>query len=253
MDGHRKLGNILLSDPARWINSKISELPDEAKFRAFNSIRFLNWANTIYNIELPIPACYCALHATEEAVAAFISSAKMSGYGDDAKSINIRDHQAKATVSLIAQKISILLQHYNPAIAVDPKSGILAARFTQNGEHVYRTASLNLVHFLDARNHIASDFFAELVKMFGDIQELKRKITQGQEGRNAIFYASNKGIPAGFNEPEKTIERECKLSLGLIWASIDIHQSKGELLPFVVQAFRTANRTLEELKKKKVE
>lgn len=244
------IDRIMSCEPAKWVNAKIDELPDRAKFRAFNSIRSLNWANIIYEAGLPIPACYCALHATEEAVAAFISSAKISGYGDDAK-INILDHQSKATISLLTQKMSNILQQYSPAVAFDPKNDALAARLSHNGEYVYNVASVDLIHFRDSENRVSEDFFDELVKMFGDIKELKNAILIGQNARNKIFYADSEGYPTGFDKPEDSLERECQVSLGLIWASIEIHRRKGELSPLIVQALRTANLVISELKKGK--
>ncbi|MEY8099674.1 hypothetical protein AB9F29_20040 [Falsihalocynthiibacter sp. S25ZX9] len=70
------INEIMQNEAAAWINSQINELPDRAKFRASSALR---WANGIFDSDMPIPACFCALHATEEAVAAFISCAKECG------------------------------------------------------------------------------------------------------------------------------------------------------------------------------
>jgi hypothetical protein len=243
------IDKIMSEEAAKWVNLKIEELPDRAKFRAYNSIRSLNWANTIfYEADLPIPACYCAMHATEEAIAAFISSAKESGYGDDAK-INIKDHQAKATISLLSQKLSNILSKYSPAVAHEPKSDTLVARLSCNGELIYHPASVHLIHFRDSKDHVAENFFDDVVKMFdSDIGSLRNAVLNIQEARNGMFYADSCGYPSGFDAPEQSLERECQISLGLIWASIDIHRSKGELAPLIVQVLRTANMIIAELK-----
>lgn len=114
------IDQMMQLEAARWINEKIKDLPDSAKFRAASAIRSLQWANANYDAAMPIPAAYFALHATEEAVASFICCAKACGYGAHAK-INLKDHQAKATVSLLAQKVANLLEPYQPAIAVSPR------------------------------------------------------------------------------------------------------------------------------------
>jgi|GEM_PF-2216477 len=243
---------ILSDESAKWIVKNIPELPDRAKFRAYNSIRSLNWSNVIfYKTDLPIPACYCALHATEEAVSAFISTAKVSGYGDSAK-INILDHQAKATISLLSQKLANILQEHSPAIAHNPKSDSLMVRITRNGEHKFDSASTDLFHFLDADGDVATDFFEGIVSMFdGDINKLRNEVLKTQEARNKIFYADRCGYPSGFVEPEQSLKRECQISLGLIWASIDIYRHKGNLSPLVSQALRTANMIIDNLKTEK--
>jgi len=234
---------------AIWINDHIKELPNRAKFRAANSLRSLQWANAIYESGLPIPACYCALHATEEAVAAFISCAKECGYGDNAK-INIKDHAAKATVSLLAQKVSTILEECNLAIGYMPNYDMLAAKYTVDGETHYNEASTKIFHFRDGEENLREDFYEELIQMFGDISELKKSVSKGQEARIGIFYATSSGLPTGFDEPEASLARECQITLGLIWAAIDIKKHEGELIPFVDQALRTANIVIAELKTK---
>ena len=89
-----EIERIMQLEVSGWIREKIKELPDSGKFRAVSAIRSLQWANANYVAGMPIPAAYFALHATEEAVASFISCAKDCHYGDDAK-INLRDHQAR--------------------------------------------------------------------------------------------------------------------------------------------------------------
>ena len=123
------IDKIMQQETAIWISKQIIELPDRAKFRAFSAIRSLQWANNIYASDMPIPACFCALHATEEAVAAFISCAKVCGY-KDARKINITNHMHKATISLLAQKVSDILSQYQVAVALNPENDGFVARYT---------------------------------------------------------------------------------------------------------------------------
>lgn len=206
-------------------------------------------ANGIFDAGMPIPACFCALHATEEAVAAFISCAKECGY-DEAKNINIMDHAAKATVSLLAQKVSGILLHYKVAVALDTKTQTLATRYIVDGQTHYNEASTKLFHYRDDKENALPDFYDELVKMFGDVNELKKAVKVGQEARNTIFYASSKGYPTGFDDPSESLARECQLTLGLIWGAIDLTRNADQKIPFIEQALQTANIVIAELKKR---
>ena len=245
------INEIMQLESSRWINAKIKGLPENAKFRAASAIRSLQWANANYDAGLPIPAAYFALHATEESVASFICCAKARGYGTDAK-INLRDHQAKATVSLLAQKVSNLLAPYQLAIAVEPKTDTLVAKFTVDGVVRHEEASTNLFHFTDGDvGSPKSDFFDEVVAEFGEIKELKQAVIYGQEARNNIFYATDTGLPTGFLDPEASLRRECQLTLGLIWAAIDTARNSAEKIAFIAQALRTANLVIAAVKAKK--
>jgi len=242
---------LMRLDAAKWINRRIEDLPDSAKYRAYSAIRSLQWASRNYEAEMPIPAAYFALHATEEAVAAFVSSAKECGYGEDAK-INLRDHRAKATVSLLAQKTSNFLSDFAPSVAVHADSDRLVARFVVNGEIRYDEASVRLFHFTESSDGgRKEDFLEELVQAFGDIGELKEAVVTGQEARNRIIYATGKSLPTGFVAPEASLRRECQLTLGLIWAAIDMTRSDRGGMTFIAQALRTARLVIEDMSPKR--
>lgn len=85
--------------------------------------------------------------------------------------------------------------------------------------------------------------------MFADVDELKAAVKAGQEARNAIFYATDKGSPTGFKKPDESLARECQISLGLIWAALDIKRNEEKLIPFVEQALKTACNVIADLKK----
>lgn len=241
---------IMRLDAAKWINRRVEDLPDSGRFRASSAIRSLQWASRNLEAEMPIPAAYFALHATEEAVAAFVSCAKECGYGDDAK-INLRDHKAKATVSLLAQKTSNFLTDFAPAIAVDPSGDRLMARFTVDGQLQFCEASTNLFHFTRGKDgDRKEDFLDELVEAFGDIGRLKDAVAMGQEARNEILYATGNALPTGFLDPEASLRRECQLTLGLIWAAIDMTRSKRGGIAFIAQALRTTMLVIEDMSSK---
>ncbi len=200
---------------------------------------------------MPIPACFCAIHSAEDAVAAFISSAKEYGY-DDARMTKIKDHVAKATVSLLAQKISGILRigRYQVAVALNPKTQALAARYIADGQTHCNEALTKLPHFHDEQEKILPDFYDELANMFGDVTELKTAVRIGQEARATVFYASRTGYPTGLDEPNEPLARECHLTLGLIWAAIDTKQNGAEKIPLIELALQTANIVIAELKRR---
>lgn len=238
------------NNAAQWINGRIGTLPNRAKFRASSAMRSLQWANGIFDAEMPIPACFCALHATEEAVSAFISTAKEAGY-EDARDINIKDHADKATVSFLAEKISTILKPYEIAVAPRPDENDLAVRFVLDGKTMYNDASTKLFHFIDKDKKAKPDFHDTLLEIIGNVDKLKREIRIVQEARNEIFYATKTGLPTGFVNPSESLARECHLTLGLIWASIDITSKKGENILFIEQALKTARIIIKEMKKDK--
>lgn len=248
-----EIERIMQLEASLWIIEKIKELPDSGKFRAASAVRSLKWANANYEAGMPIPAAYFALHATEEAVASVISCAKdCCSYGDDAK-INLRDHQAKATVSFLAEQVSRFLAELKIYLAVNPQSDTLVAKMTiDDKDRLYDPASTKLFHFTDGQSADPKpDFLDELIKEVGKIEKLKKSVTDGQEARNTILYATKTGLPTGFLEPEASLKRECLLTLGLIWVGLDVVRNSDEQIPFVAQALRTANLVIGSMKKKK--
>ena len=244
------IDNIMSHSSSKWINEKIEDLPNRAKFRASNAIRFLSWANKIYyQTNLPIPACFCALHATEEAVSAFVSCAKECNY-KDANQINIKDHRAKSTVSTLAEKISNILGEYDVAIGHDEENDNLVTRLKSNNEIQHFITSTKLFHFRDNKGNPERDFYDRILNDFGDIENLRKYLTQVQEARNKLFYADKNGMPSGFDEPETSLARETRLTLGLIWVAIDMYRHKGEKIPLIVQALETINVIITEDKRK---
>jgi hypothetical protein len=245
------IDQIMQHEAARIINARINDLPKTAKFRAASAIRSLQWANSNYDAGMPIPAAYFALHATEEAVASFICSTKACGYGNDAK-INFKDHQAKATVSLLAQIVINLLKPYQFSIAVDPKTNTLHARFYVSGEVRFAKASTDLVHFTDDKvGSPTSHFYNEILAELGDIGKLRQEVIDVQEARNRILYATDSGFPTGFDHPEASLIRECKLTLGLVWAATDVAANSNLKIALIAQVLRTANMVIADLKAKK--
>lgn len=99
------MDSIFQTEISRWIIEKHSVLSDSSKHRAGNALQFAQWAKELQETAPPV-ASFCALHAVEEAVAAFIAAAKTCGHSDRAKRLNTRDHLSKALVSILAGRAS---------------------------------------------------------------------------------------------------------------------------------------------------
>lgn len=246
------IDDMMTSDMFKWTERKLQNLPKPVQFRAFSAIRALSWSNRIFSIDLPIPATFTALHATEEAVAAFVTCAKHYKYGDDAK-INIRDHQQKATISFLTMMVVNFFNELKPGIAYHKDNDIIALRITnRQNETVHLPGSLYQFSFGDkSKGIIDTDFMHDIVNKYGDVKSIKDEIVNIQNARNKIFYASDDGYPSGFANPREEIRNECKKTLALLWTCVDIHENKNVRLRLVEQALRTAQMVIKEFNKKK--
>lgn len=231
----------LVSPVVKSIFDKIQDLPKSARFRAFNSRRSLEWAGKIYDLGLHIPATYCALHATEEAVAAIVSCAKECGY-EGAKDINIRDHRAKAIVSIVAQKVQNSLVEHGLKVGKETVNGRIGMKVVNgDGHEVTCEATTLIAKFVNADGVDGDDFYDYIVSSMSDFSALSKAVYHAQEARNGIFYASKKGYPTGFNDPVESLRRESGISIALIWAAQDIIRNKGVKIPVIQQSIRTIN------------
>ncbi|RVM19648.1 hypothetical protein [Sinorhizobium meliloti] len=94
---------ILGSDIARWIQRNAKDkLSHRAQACAVNAVNFLVRAENIAEISTNV-SYFCATHATEEAVASFISASKASRYTEAIGAINevTRGFKAKPTEKVL--------------------------------------------------------------------------------------------------------------------------------------------------------
>lgn len=91
-----------------WVYRRANErLSGRALSCAVNARNHLVRAQRIADERISNTVAYfCATHATEEAVAAFIASAKEHGYRKLAGKVNIHDHAQKAVVAAYVQIIA---------------------------------------------------------------------------------------------------------------------------------------------------
>ncbi|MBJ7277441.1 hypothetical protein JHC43_13240 [Marinobacter salarius] len=224
---------ILEHEVSRWIKESVSRLEGgRAKFCSVNSLRFLGWANEIFATS-PIVASFCALNATEEAVAAFISAAKKHGHKQFAKQVNLHDHQSKALISVFAQRCTRTAKQGRLAIALSSERDKLVFRvLDKNG---YRYGPLHLSSFRIHPDNEEADNSQIALGSMPPIEDLEAEVRRVAEARNDLLYATNTGVQTGFKSPEASLLRETQLSLGLIWATVDMYMNPDQDRPFINQ------------------
>jgi hypothetical protein len=226
---------ILSKPESQWVLARIDKLQGRAKYCAFNAVRFLRSADNIL-VHEPIAAAFCAMHATEEAVASVICSAKTNGYSGLAKSVNIRDHKQKAVVSLFAESCVAFVQDHQPAIAYHPEKDILAIRVSTSDGFQYNDLSLSVFGFNSNLENKSLDNITQVfVNRFLSRENLMKEIENAADLRNKILYASNTGYPSGFTDPEQALHRAAQLTIGLVWAAVDMVVNSGVQQPIVKQ------------------
>jgi hypothetical protein len=134
-------GDLLNSEFSKWICNKIELLDGRAKYCAQNALLFAKWAADSKSSAPPV-ASFCAIHAVEEAVASFISSAKVSGHAKRAKQINLHNHLYKALVSIFASRASIAAHQGKMGIAVHQDGESLAFRVPTETSFFYNRLPL---------------------------------------------------------------------------------------------------------------
>lgn len=211
--------SILDHDTTKWIGSNIDHLNGRDKFCALNAIRFLVWADEIFEIS-PIVASFCAVHATEEAVVSFISAAKKSGHEKYAKSVNLRSHPNKALVSILANRLANSAEKGKLGFSVNPNGDCLAYRLPTNEGYQYGDLHLSIFRLGDSDGQNLDKYTP-----LGDLpslDEVKKEATDWADVRNKLIYATDKGFRSGFERPMDALIKQAQLSLGLIWAAIDV-------------------------------
>lgn len=134
---------------AEWVYRRANEqLSGRALSCAVNARNHLVRAQKIADAEISNTIAYfCATHATEEAVAAFIASAKKHGYRKLAGKVNIHDHAQKAVVSTYAQIISGHAEELKLAVAHNPVADDVLARVRVGDSEAVYPLRLRLFSF----------------------------------------------------------------------------------------------------------
>lgn len=227
MDGKRPnaVNAIFQSKVSRWIIEKLPLLSDSSKYRADNAIQFAVWAKELQGTAPPVSS-FCALHAVEEAVSAFISAAKTCGHTDRAKRVNTHDHLSKALVSIFAGRLSRAAHQGRLAIAIHPDGNSLAYRIPNGDGYSYDRLHLSAFHIdFEGTSEAQDRNYLGTVPMLEDIQAEMKRVA---DGRNKAIYASSHGRPTGFVNMETDINNCLYVTLGLVWATIDLHLNPAQ-------------------------
>lgn len=223
---------------ADWVYRRANEkLSGRSLSCAVNARNHLVRAQKIADAEISNTIAYfCATHATEEAVAAFIASAKQYGYQKLARKVNIHDHAQKAVVSAYAQIISGHAEELKLAIAYNPAADDVLARIRIGGEETVYPLRLRLFSFNedgeDSSSEAAIDAFRS---WFPNPAAMIARVYERASFRDKALYAGDDGGPAlSRQQLNDGLREHTLLTLGLIWAATDV-TSHEQPEPFVMQ------------------
>jgi hypothetical protein len=116
-------------------------------------------------------------------------------------------------------------------IAVAPNKDALAFRLPTGDGYHYGNLHLSSFRIYPNTDTPNNDDIA-----LGDmptLEELQAEVKKVAEARNALLYATNTGIQTGFIDPQASLLRETQLSLGLIWAAVDMYMNPDQDRPFI--------------------
>lgn len=222
------LDQMLATPQSSWVQRRSMTLSGRAKYCAANSFRYLRWANELLE-DKPIIAAFCSSHATEEAVAAFVSAAKFNGYRDVAKEINLHNHANKAVVSVFSQILGNSLEKISIGVLED--ADVLAYRIDDADEPLFGELRLSSIH-----TSVDDSYDAKTLHNLGVIPELAHlpaEVKRVTAGRDKLLYATDTGIPTGFLDPATALVRDAKLTFGMIWAAIELSRPGEPHSPLV--------------------
>ena len=181
-------------------------------------------------------AYFCATHATEEAVACVIASAKKHGYKSLAGKVNIRDHAQKAVVASYVQVIADHAEELGFSMALNPNDDHVLIKVKAGEKEAIYPLGLRLLSFNEDDHNPSSDAaHAAFLARFPNVEEMVGYVHKRAGFRDGVLYASDGGAPDLSQEHLNIGLREhTLLTLSMIWAAMDITSHK-EPEPFVVQ------------------
>ncbi len=238
-----------------WVYRRANErLSGRALSCAVNARNHLVRAQRIADERISNTVAYfCATHATEEAVAAFIASAKEHGYRKLAGKVNIRDHAQKAVVAAYVQIIAGHAEGMKLAVAHNPADDSVMTRAKVNGKDTYYPLGLRLFSFNENGEDPSSEAaFEAFSSLFPSKDAMVDRVHERASFRDKALYAEDSGGPALTREQlDEGLREHTFLTLGLIWAAMDVtyHTEKE---PFVAQVLGAISATIDEVRPPKV-
>lgn len=242
--------HIFDAEISNWLHRQMeAKLRGRAFTCAVNARNFLIRAQKIAEISTVV-SYFCATHATEEAVACFVSACKMAGY-PEAKEINLHDHKHKAAVAAFAQFVSGHAQAIGLCIGYEPKGDALVVRIRDGDGFQYYPLGVHLFTFNEDRESDAHiEAFGGFSNLFESQEAMLASVVERSAFRDRALYASDDGAPG---MPAESLALQLQdhafLTLGLIWAAIDVvRRDKRE--PFIVQVLGAVNQVTSGFRRK---
>jgi hypothetical protein len=239
---------VLVSEMGRSVQKRIETLPEAARYPAYNAVRNLVWAGGIATLEpsqyrkgeqgFRVPATFLAMHAMEEAVTAFVLSAKVAGYGKLAKSVNVRDHYHKTTLAWLCSQMVEMVEEAKPEIAYDAERDAIILKIEEAGKKTYQVATLRLLRWRDDNGEPSRSLVEELLERHGGEEELISIVKSNGNARNKLMYASQDGFLTGPPDLVPDLVGMTKTVLGIIWAALDIADKTSERAQIVEMILR---------------
>lgn len=240
------------SAAGRWIHDSVkARLTGRPLYCGINAWNYLIRAEVVRHV--PTVSYFCASHATEEAVAAFIWSSRAHGYKDLSNGISPRDHKHKAVVSEFASMIADEAGRAGISFAHHPEKDDLFARVKIDGKFQFRHLNLGLISYNKDEGNADPDAAegAFMSNYPGDF-EMVRALERKADFRNQALYAGKKGAPSMTPEAlESQLRYHGVITLGLLWAAADMARHEGHRVPFVVQSLGAMDRICQRMGKAK--
>lgn len=243
------VSRIINSPISQWIRIGATEqLTGRARHCAVNAWNFLIRAEDLATRHQTV-SFFCVTHAVEEAVAAFIWSAKGCGY-NAAKSINLKDHGHKAVIQEFARMIADDAGGVKMAITLKEDDNVLFARVTVSGADQYHPLWIGLLSYNpDPDDTDPSAAEASFISRFSDEAAMVKRIRASAGFRNDALYASKGGAPCMTDaQLAPQLRQYTVIALGLLWAAADMPKH-AQQEPFILQILEAARRVAERLDK----
>lgn len=238
------LKGLLATESAKWIiKTAHDHLTGRAKYCSINACLHLKYADEIADTA-PTVSFFCGTHAVEEAVAAFIVSAKTHGYKDLAKAINTRDHRDKTVVAAFAGMLSRHVEEIELHFALHPEKDDLFARFDRGNGAEYHRLKLDLLSYNSELSDPTPDgAVSAFLSEFADVDAMRTAVKRQADLRNHAIYASKHGVPViNPKDLDEALRQNACITLGLLWAAADLAKHRDQNSALIVQLLAAVRR-----------
>lgn len=244
----KEMLELIRSAKSQWVyRHAMSTLTGHALGAAKNTFSYFERSHFVSG-KYPGLAYFCITHATEEAVVSLIQTARQTGYEPDIKKFNHTVHRHKAVVTYFAQQIGDLLTDMSFETSYSEDHDKIYFRQPTKSPQEVSILELKAFNFIDDAGAI--DYQNESM-LLDEIKKDKKKtveyIKDLSKFRDKVLYATDSHIPGISRESmEAQLLLNTKLSLGMIWAAIELHREKSPL-PAIQRVFRDINEAVKKV------